>query len=107
MQDVPSTRFVGVNLGSARDVLADHWDCITFPADNPWDRSPKGALAGDNHDLALAILATLLATIGKTVRGASAGAEIGTIDLDLAGEFVAADYNRAHSLAELVQQHEA
>ena len=106
MEDIPRARFVGVNLGSARDVLTDHRDRIAFPTNNPRDRSAKGALARDNHDLAVAVLSALLPAIGKPVSGPNAGAKIGAVNLYLAGHFGAACYDRAHRLAQLVQQHE-
>src|SRR5690348_15396553 len=106
MEDIPRARFVGVNLGSARDVLADHRNRIALPTDNPRDRSAEAALASDNHDLAVAVLAALLPAICKSVRWANAGAKIGTINLDFAGQFAALGHDRAHRLAQLVQQHE-
>jgi hypothetical protein len=62
-----------VSLPQSRDILTDHRDRIAFSADNPRDRSTKGALARDNHNLTVAVLAALLPAIGKPVGGSKCG----------------------------------
>jgi hypothetical protein len=47
-----------------------------------------------------------LPAIGEPVRGANAGTEIGRVDLDFASQLAAIGHDRAHRLAQFVQQHE-
>ena len=77
-----------------------------FPADNPCPRI-AATLAGDNHNLLLAVFAALLPAIGLAVLGANAGAEICAVNLDLAGQLASGRDLRAHCLAQLVQEHES
>jgi hypothetical protein len=64
------------------------------------------ALAGDYHDLAAVIIGALLAAIGTPIRLPNSRTEISIIDLDIAGQFGAAE-SCAHCFAEFVQQHES
>jgi hypothetical protein len=102
MQDVPRARFVGVNLGSVGDRLADCRNCVGFLADNPSAGLPYPALASDNDDLALN--AAAVGALGLAVCLSRAGSEVGAVDLDPASKLIIAG-RAAHGLAQLVQQY--
>jgi hypothetical protein len=108
VQNIPSSRFVGMKDCSRRHQRADRRDCRAFPVNHGRNGSTV-ALADDDHDLPLAgalLSQSAVTAISAAVLFFDVAAEIRAINLDFARQLSFRLDCRADGLADFVSQDE-